>query len=66
MSTGPKLRLGLRVLVPWGVDTPRSGTIVDVWGDPDMPSQIRVELDAIDDTEGAVLLLSPRVVAPAA
>lgn len=59
------LKPGVWVVVPWGLDEPRRGKILEVWGDP--PTQIRVELEPLaDDEEAAVLLLSPSVVEPAA
>ena len=59
------LKPGLWVIVPWGLDAPRRGKILEVWGDP--PTQIRVELEPVaEDEEAAVLLLSPSVVVPAA
>jgi len=62
-----KLKPGMRVYVPWGLGEPREGTVVDVWGDPDSPSQIRVELTPLEDEgEGVVLLLGPDVVTTAA
>lgn len=65
MNPTSVLKPGLWVLVPWGLDEPRRGKIVEVWGDP--PTQIRVELEPLaEDEEAAVLLLSPSVVEPAA
>lgn len=64
MSSTPKLRPGTRVSVPWGLDVPRLGTVIEVWGDP--PTQIRVELLPLDeDAEPAVLLLDPKLVTAA-
>lgn len=68
MRTVAALKAGTRVLVPWGLDDPRQAVVVEVWGDPEAPSHIRVQLlqtDAEDD-EAAVLLLKPSMVALAA
>ncbi len=60
-----QLRTGMRVRVPWGFEQDRDAVVVDVWGDPERPTQIRVELIPIDDEEEAVrLLLTPNVVTP--
>lgn len=65
MKTSAVLKPGLWVLVPWGLDQPRRGKVIEVWGDP--PTQIRVELEPLTDSEdSAVLLLSPSVVELAA
>lgn len=41
--------------------------VVEVWGDPESPSHIRVQLLSTDpDEEATVLLLNPRLVTPAA
>lgn len=56
-----KFKRGAHVFVPWGLDVSRAATIVEVWGDPDAPSQVRVELARTDDDEGATLLLAPSV-----
>lgn len=62
-----KLRPGTRVRVLWGLDEPRTATILEVWGDPAAPTQVRVELDAVDgEAESAVLLLSPSALIDAA
>jgi hypothetical protein len=65
MKTTSVLKPGQWVVVPWGLEAPRRGKILEVWGDP--PTQIRVELEPLaKDDEAAVLLLSPRAVEPAA
>lgn len=62
-----KLKRGMRVYVPWGLGEPREGTVVDVWGDPESPTQIRVELTPLEDEdENVVLLLGPDIVTIAA
>lgn len=67
MSTALKLKPGARVLVPWGLDASRQGTVVEVWGDPQAPTHVRVELDPLDaDEEPAVLLLNPALLTAAA
>lgn len=67
MSTATKLRPGIRVRVLWGLAEPRPATVLEVWGDPAAPTQVRVELDRLDeDDESAVLLLSPQAVIDAA
>lgn len=68
MSTESALRVGTRVLVPWGLGEPREAIVVEVWGDPSAPSHIRVQLlqDDAADGDAALLLLSPGIVALAA
>lgn len=68
VSTATALKAGTRVLVPWGLDEPREAVVVEVWGDSDAPSHIRVQLlqtDAEDD-EAALLLLKPSMITIAA
>lgn len=66
MSMATRLRPGSRVRVLWGLDRPRAATVLEVWGDPASPSQVRVELDPFEGEESAVLLLSPEALVPAA
>lgn len=67
MSTVTRLRPGTRVRVLWGLDEPRWATVLEVWGDPAAPSQVRVELDRLDgEDESALLLLSPAALIDAA
>ena len=67
MSTATKLRPGSRVRVLWGLDEPRPATVIEVWGDPAAPSQVRVELDRLEgEDESALLLLSPAALIDAA
>lgn len=57
---------GMRIRVPWGFKHDREGRVVEVWGDPEHPTDIRVELDALDPEIGpSVLLLDPDWVTPA-
>jgi primosomal protein N' len=53
------LRVGDRVVVPWGVDQVK-GRVVEVWGDP--ATHVRVELDMGEGEEPEILLLNPNVV----
>ena len=55
-----RLQVGSRVRVPWGLEGPVEGRIVEVWGDP--PAHVRVQLvfDSNDDSEPIVILLSPK------
>lgn len=67
MTVALKWKPGMRVQVPWGLDASRDGTVIEVWGDPQAPSHIRVELDMLDvDQEPAILLLKPAFVTTAA
>lgn len=67
MSTATTLRPGTRVRVLWGLDQPRAATVLEVWGDPSSPTQVRVELDPVEgEDEAAVLLLSPSALTDAA
>ncbi len=68
MRASTVLKPGVHVLVPWGLDEPREAVVLEVWGDPEAPSHIRVQLlqsDAEGD-EAALLLLNPGVVTTAA
>lgn len=57
------LKPGTRVRVPWGLGEPRDGVVVEVWGDPSSPSQVRVELTPVGgEDESVLLLLGPDVV----
>ena len=57
------LRKGDRVRVPWGIADERYGKVLEVWGNPQNPSQIRIEFDQLaEDDAPAVRLLSPSVV----
>jgi primosomal protein N' len=59
------LKVGTRVRVPWGLEEDREAVVVEVWGDPAHPSQVRVELLSDDqEDEPVVLLLSPSVLIP--
>lgn len=60
-----ELKKGMRVRVPWGLEADREAVVVEVWGDPAKPTQIRVELLPLDEGDEAVLLLlTPNVVTP--
>ncbi len=60
-----RIKPGVRVRVPWGLDEDREGVVVEVWGDPALPSQIRVELLPLEpDEDPVLLLLGPSVVTP--
>lgn len=59
VSEARTLRVGDRVVVPWGLEEEVSGRVIEIWGDP--PAHVRVELD-LDDNEPEVLLLNPSVV----
>jgi len=61
-----KLKVGDTVYVPWGLEEPVEGTVVELWGEP--PTQVRVQLhlgDGDDQDEPVVLLLSPSVLTAA-
>ncbi len=49
------VRVGDFVLIPWGLEEPVRGRVVEVWGDP--PSQVRVQLLADDDDDQPVILV---------
>lgn len=65
MNMSHQLRVGATVRVPWGLDADVAANIIEVWGDP--PAHVRVQLllDADDDSEPVVLLLSPADLAAA-
>jgi hypothetical protein len=49
--------------VPWGLSDERFGKVIEVWGNPQNPSQIRIEFDQLpEDDAPSVLLMSPSVV----
>ena len=61
-----QLKPGMRVKVPSGFQEDRDGIVVEIWGDPASPTQVRVELPPYkDEDESVVLLLTPTVVRPA-
>lgn len=66
MSTTSLLKPGTVVLVPWGVGEPRQAVVVEVWGDPDAPTHIRVLLTSESDDDSSLLLLNPSWVTVAA
>jgi hypothetical protein len=57
------LKVGDRVVVPWGLDEV-NGRVVEVWGEP--ATHVRVELDLGEGEEPEVLLLNPNIVHRAA
>jgi primosomal protein N' len=60
-----QLKPGMQVRVPWGLDEDRLAVIVEIWGPPHSPSQIKIRFidDAKRDDPGT-LLISPRVASP--
>lgn len=58
------VRVGDLVLVPWGLEDPIPGRVVEVWGDP--PSQVRVQLLVDDEGEQPVILLPESILRSAA
>ena len=60
---------GMRIRVPWGRTDDRQGRVLEVWGDPNHPSHVRVVLDLMDpedpDELPSILLLRPDSVTPA-
>jgi len=57
------VKVGDLVLVPWGLEEPVQGRVVEIWGDP--PSHVRVQLLA-DEGDQPVLLLPEEILTPAA
>lgn len=55
-----ELSVGDAVSVPWGLDEPVDGVVVEVWGTP--AHHVRVQIDGDDDESGAVILVSPSIV----
>jgi hypothetical protein len=58
------VRVGDLVLVPWGLEEPVRGRVVEVWGDP--PSQVRVQLFVDDEDDQPVVLLPESLLSLAA
>ena len=62
-------KAGMRIRVPWGFSDEREGSVLEVWGDPEHPTHVRVALDVVDptdpDEEPSLLLLRPDLVTPA-
>lgn len=54
------LQVGTKVRVPWGLENPVDGEIVEVWGDPPTHVRVQLRLDSNDDSEPIVILLSPK------
>jgi hypothetical protein len=57
-SVARKLRAGMRVLLPWGLDTVE-GSVLEVWGDPPKHARVAVELSESDERSETVPLLLP-------
>ena len=62
--TGEHLKVGDLVLVPWGLEEPVRGRVVEIWGDP--PSHVRVQLLADEEDDQPVLLLPESLLTMAA
>ena len=63
VSKQTALKPGTRVLVPWGLNDPREAVVIEVWGDPQAPTHIRIQLVVqSDEDEAGVLLLNPQLV----
>lgn len=58
------VRVGDLVLVPWGLEEPVRGRVVEVWGDP--PSHVRVQLLVDDEGDHPVVLLPESLLSLAA
>lgn len=54
------LHVGTKVRVPWGLEDPVEGEIVEVWGDPPAHVRVKLRLDNDDESEPIVILLSPK------
>lgn len=57
------LKVGDRVLVPWGVEQ-LEAEIIEIWGEP--AAHVRVALQIEDGDEPEYLLLNPSVLTPLA
>jgi hypothetical protein len=55
-----RLQVGTKVRVPWGLEGPVEGEIVEVWGDPPAHVRVQLRLDSYEDSEPIVILLSPK------
>jgi hypothetical protein len=66
MNSAPKVRPDRRLGVLWGFDELRSATVVEVWGDPAAPSEVRLELDRLEAVQSALLSVSPAALIDAA
>jgi hypothetical protein len=58
------VRVGDFVWVPWGLEEPVRGRVVEIWGDP--PSQARVQLLVDDEGDQPVILLPESLLSLAA
>lgn len=54
------LQVGTKVRVPWGLEDPVEGEVVEVWGDPPTHIRVQLRLDPGDDSDPVVILLSPK------
>ena len=53
------VHVGAKVRVPWGLDGPLDGEIIEVWGDPPVHVRVQLVLDG-EDSDPVVILLSPK------
>jgi hypothetical protein len=60
----PHVKVGDLVLVPWGLEEPVRGRVVEIWGDS--PSHVRVQLLMDEEGERPVLLLPESLLTRAA
>jgi primosomal protein N' len=58
------VKVGDRVLVPWGLEEPVPGRVIEIWGDP--PSHVRVQLLIDEEPDQPVLLLPESILSLAA
>lgn len=58
------VKVGDLVLVPWGLEEPVRGRVVEIWGDP--PSHVRVQLLIDEDDERPIVLLPESLLTMAA
>jgi primosomal protein N' len=58
------VRVGDLVLVPWGLEEPVQGCVVEVWGD--LPSHVRLQLMVDDEGDDPVVLLPESLLSLAA
>jgi primosomal protein N' len=59
-----QIKVGDRVLIPWGLEEPVQGRVLEIWGDP--PSQVRVQLLDVEGEDAPVLLLPESLLSLAA
>jgi hypothetical protein len=58
------VRVGDLVWVPWGLEEPVPGRVIETWGDP--PSHVRVQLLIDEEPDQPVLLLPESILSLAA